>query len=95
MNRMKNGAPHLYQLTALKRIEGQVRGVQKMISEGRYCVDILNTIGATTGALRKIESEILKAHLDACVKKAFTGKSTRECKEKLDEIYKLFASSRK
>lgn len=66
-----------------------------MITEERYCIDILNAIGATKGALRKIESEILKNHLEACVKKAFTGKSTRERKEKLNEIYKLFVSSRK
>ncbi len=96
MNRVKKkGVPHFEQLTALKRIEGQVRGVQKMVAEERYCVDILNTISAIKGALRKIESEILKGHLDACVKRAFTGRSNKGCKEKLDEIYKLFVSLRK
>lgn len=91
----RKGTSHRDQLVALKRIEGQVRGVQKMIAEERYCVDILNAIGAIKGALRKIESEILKDHLDSCVKGAFAGRSSRDCKEKLNEIYKLFVSSRK
>ena len=92
---MKKGTCHNDKLTRLRRIEGQVRGLQKMIEEGRYCVDILNAAGATTGALKTVESLILKDHLAACVKTAFIGKSNRQRKQKLDEIYELLGNLRK
>jgi DNA-binding FrmR family transcriptional regulator len=92
---MKKGACHHDKLTSLRRIEGQVRGVQKMIEEGRYCVDILNALGAVIGALRKVESNILKDHLNACAKTAFEGKSNREKEEKLQELYGLLNSFRR
>ena len=92
---MKKGTCHHDKLVALKRIEGQVRGVQKMIEEQRYCVDILNTVGAVMGALKKVESRILKDHLNTCAKTAFTGKSKREKDEKLKEIFSLLENLRK
>ncbi|PIW65542.1 MAG: hypothetical protein COW12_01310 [Candidatus Omnitrophica bacterium CG12_big_fil_rev_8_21_14_0_65_45_16] len=88
---MKKGTSQHDKLTALRRIEGQIRGVQKMIEEGRYCVDILNTTGAIIGALKRVEAGILKGHLNACAKKAFEGASEREKQKKLEEIYSLFA----
>jgi len=80
---------HHNKLTALRRIEGQVRGVQKMIEDERYCVDILNAVGATIGALRTVQKKILKDHLNACAKTAFEGKSIKEKEAKLEEIYNL------
>ena len=61
---MKNHPSHQSQLSALKRVEGQVRGVIKMIDEGKYCVDVLNQIKAAKAALVKIESNVLKKHVD-------------------------------
>lgn len=92
---MKKGACHHDQLIPLRRIEGQVRGIQKMVEEQRYCVDILNAIAATRGALKKVEAGILKDHLNACAKHAFEGKSASEKTTKLAEIYQLFESLRK
>ena len=88
---MQKGTDQRDKLTALRRIEGQVRGVQKMIEEGRYCVDILNTTGAIIGALKRVEANILKAHLGSCAKTAFEGKSKTEKDAKVQELYDLFA----
>lgn len=92
---MKKGICHHNQLQALRRIEGQVRGVQKMIENQRYCVDILNAVGAIRGGLKRVESVILKDHLGACAKSAFEGKSKQEKAEKLQEIFGLLESFRK
>jgi DNA-binding FrmR family transcriptional regulator len=92
---MKKGACHHDKLTGLKRIEGQIRGVQKMIEEGRYCIDILNALGAAIGALKTIEAAILKDHVHACVKDAVIGKSVSEREEKLQELFDLLGSLRR
>lgn len=93
--KMKKGTDQKDKLVALKRIEGQVRGVQKMVEEQRYCIDILNAMGAIGGALKRVEAEILKDHLNACVRNALEGKSQEEKKAKLEEIYKLFKDAKK
>ena len=54
-------------LNRLNRIEGQVRGVARMVDEDRYCIDVLTQLQAVRAALRRVESEILKDHLDHCV----------------------------
>jgi len=92
---MKKGTSHSDKLSRLKKIEGQVRGVQKMIEEKRYCVEILNTVSSVIGALKKLEANILKDHVQACVKKAFTGESVQEKKEKLEEVLSLLEKLRK
>jgi DNA-binding FrmR family transcriptional regulator len=73
----------------LKRIEGQVRGVQKMVEEGRYCVDILTQIDAVTAALGRVQDQILEAHLNHCVADALEGSDTGERREKVDEVVNL------
>ena len=92
---MKKGMSHQDKLVSLRRVEGQVRGIQKMIAERRYCVDILYAIGAAIGALRNVENRILKDHLQACVKTAFGGKSQSEKDQKILEIAGLLESLRK
>ncbi len=57
-------------LLRLKKIEGQVRGIQKMVDEKRYCVDILNQIAAVKAALNKVGLNILEKHTHGCVRKA-------------------------
>ena len=86
---------HQDKLVPLRRAEGQIRGIHKMIEDRRYCVDILYAIGAAIGALRNVESKILKDHLNACVKTAFGGKSRSEKDQKLREIAGLLGSLRK
>jgi DNA-binding FrmR family transcriptional regulator len=92
---MKKGADQTDKLVALRRIEGQIRGIHRMIEGGRYCVDILYAIGATIGALRNVESNILKDHLNACVKTAFSGKSQTKKSRMIQEIYQLLERIKK
>src|SRR5258708_7623619 len=54
----------------LSRIEGQVRGVSRMIAEDRYCIDVMNQIEAVKAALKKLQDEILRDHIEYCVEHA-------------------------
>lgn len=58
---------HAGQLARLRRIEGQVRGITRMVEDGRYCVDILTQLRAVHAALRRVEEEILRTHVQSCV----------------------------
>ena len=86
---------HNSNIAALKRIEGQVRGVQRMIEERKYCIDILNQICAIKGALGSVEDKILEKHFETCVTEAVEGKSEDQKKQKLDEILRLIKQTRK
>ena len=93
---MKNHYPsHRDEITRLARIEGQIRGVQRMIQEGRYCVDILMTLQAAVGAIRKVEDQILKCHLNSCVTRALKSNSKKEREEKMDEVLALVSDFRR
>ena len=81
---------HENQLVRLKKVEGQVRGIQTMIEERRYCMDLLSQTRAVTGAMRKIESRILESHLKHCVNDAITSKSSEEAALKIKEIIRIF-----
>ena len=81
---------HDNQLVRLKKVEGQVRGIQTMIEERRYCMDLLSQTRAVTGAMRKIESGILESHLKHCVKDAISSKSSEEAALKIKEIIRIF-----
>ena len=81
---------HDNQLVRLKKVEGQVRGIQTMIQERRYCMDLLSQIRAVTGAMRKIESGILESPLQHCVNDAISSKSKKEAEVKIKEIIRLF-----
>ena len=78
----------------LRRIEGQVRGVQKMIEEKRYCVDILTQISSVNGALMRVQDKILERHLNGCLKGAIKSKSELERQKKIDEIFGLLKKFR-
>ena len=81
---------HENQLVRLKKVEGQIRGIQTMIDERRYCMDIMSQIRAVTGAMRKIESGILASHLQHCVNDAITSNNSKEAAVKIKEIKRLF-----
>lgn len=91
---MQQSTVHIEQLEYLKKIEGQVRGIQKMIQEKRYCVDIITQIRSVMGALRRIEEIIFKKHLEGCVVNALRGKSESEKQKKIDEIVDLVSRSK-
>ena len=83
-------ASHGKQLDRLRRIEGQVKGLIRMIDDGRYCVDILTQIRAIRAALKKVEGAILQEHVDHCVVAAFKGGNRDEEQAKIDELVAVF-----
>lgn len=86
---------HTENIVALKRIEGQIRGIQKMVEGQQYCVDILNQIHAVISALARVEDKILEKHFENCVANALQGKSAADKKHKLAEIMQLISRFRK
>lgn len=83
------------QLARLSRIEGQVRGVARMIEEERYCIDVLTQIRAVRAALDKVEQETLGDHLQHCVAHAFHAGSEKDRQIKIDEILEVLDSRRR
>jgi DNA-binding FrmR family transcriptional regulator len=83
------------QLSRLGRIEGQVRGVARMIEEDRYCIDVLTQIRALKAALDKVEQEVLSHHLQHCVADAFAAGDERQRRSKVDELIKVLDRSRR
>lgn len=92
---MKKNPSHEDNLVALRRIEGQVRGVQKMVEGRKYCIDILNQIYAIKGALVRVEEKIIERHFQNCVTQTIKGSSEEEKQQKLDEILKLIRQKRR
>jgi DNA-binding FrmR family transcriptional regulator len=80
---------HLEELIRLRRIEGQVRGLQKMIEDKRYCIDILTQFSSVIKALKKVEERILHRHIKGCVKTAARSGKEKEVNEKLDEVLSI------
>jgi len=70
----------------LKRIEGQVGGLLRMVEYDRYCVDILTQINAVRAALHKVEEKVLHDHVSHCVADAFTSGDAAEQRHKVDEL---------
>jgi len=92
---MKQPTTHNEQVAYLKKIEGQVRGIQRMIEEKRYCVDIMTQIHSIIGALYRVENEVFKKHVQGCVVSTFKGSSELEKDKKINEIVELVARFRK
>lgn len=72
----------------LKRIEGQVRGIQRMLEGERYCIDILTQMQAVRAALHRLEETILKDHVTGCVTQAFASGDVEVQQAKVDELVK-------
>lgn len=70
----------------LKRIEGQVGGLLRMVDDDRYCVDILTQINAVRAALHKVEEQILRDHVSHCVANAFASGDPIEQRHKVEEL---------
>ena len=70
----------------LDRIEGQVRGLSKMIDEDRYCIDVVTQISAVRAALRRVEEEVLKDHVSHCVEHAIASGDKAEQRQKIAEL---------
>lgn len=97
MIRSKNGhqgvsPSHGKQLPRLKRIEGQVRGLQQMIENERDCIEVAHQLSAVIAALRRVQGNMLRDHLRECANAALTGKlPAAKAKRLTDEIGELLA----
>ncbi|MDH3239911.1 MAG: metal-sensitive transcriptional regulator [Alphaproteobacteria bacterium] len=81
-------------VSRLRKIEGQVRGVTRMIEDERYCIDILTQIHAVKAALAKVESEILKGHVETCVENAINSGDAAEQRQKFAELVDVLGKYR-
>ncbi|MFT0879298.1 metal-sensitive transcriptional regulator [Rhodopseudomonas sp. G2_2311] len=77
----------------LGRIEGQVRGISKMVEEGRYCIDIVTQISAVRAALRRVEEEVLKDHVAHCVEHAIATGDKADQRQKIAELMDVIQRS--
>jgi DNA-binding FrmR family transcriptional regulator len=70
----------------LRRIEGQVRGLQRMVDEDAYCVDVLTQVAAVQTALEQVAVQVLDAHVRGCVAEAVAGPDEAAAEERMDEL---------
>jgi len=75
----------------LARIAGQVAGIQRMVEDDRYCVDVLLQVAAVRAALDRVGKLVLTGHVETCVADAFASGSARERRKKMDELLDVFA----
>lgn len=85
----KAHATHDPTLARIRRISGQVEGVGRMIEARKYCIDIVTQIQAVRSALRAVELQILRKHLDHCVRAAFVSGSEKDAERKMEELLRV------
>ena len=78
-------------LKRLSRIEGQVRGLSRMVEDDRYCIDIVTQIGAVRAALRRVEEELLRDHVAHCVEHAIKSGDKADQRRKVAELMDVMA----
>lgn len=76
-------------LKRLNRIEGQVRGIARMVEDNRYCIDIVTQLTAVRAALRKVEEEVLRDHVAHCVEHAIASGDAEEQRRKVAELIEV------
>ena len=84
---------HTDALHRLKNVEGHLRGIQRMIDEEKYCIDVIRQINAAQAALNKVSTIILKEHLNSCVTTAVRGDNPNERERVLQEITDVFEAA--
>jgi len=92
---MMNSEEKARVVSRLKRIEGQIRGIQKMVEEDRYCIDILSQTASIVSALRGVEDQIMQQHLNTCVSDAMKSDDTNLKNEKINEVMSVLSKFRK
>lgn len=80
-------------LKRLSKIEGQVRGLSRMVEEGRYCIDIVTQVAAVRAALRKVEEAVLQDHIGHCVENAISSGNATEQRAKVAELVEVLSRS--
>ena len=89
MKKTAHKTTHKENLARLRRIVGQVQGVERMVDEGSYCIDIVTQIQAAQAALGAVARKILERHLDTCVAQALESKSKPAVDQKIQELMKV------
>ncbi len=82
-------------LRRLKSVEGHVRGIERMVEEGQYCVDIVNQILAVQRALKKVSGLVLDRHLHSCVTRAIQSDDVQAREKVLEELMEVFEANGK
>ncbi len=82
-------------LRRLKTAEGHLRGIQRMVEEGAYCIDIIRQVQAVQSALDKVTTQILDRHLNSCVVTAVRGENPAERERVLKELTEVFEAANK
>lgn len=77
----------------LKTIEGHVRGIQRMLEEDAYCIDVIRQIQATQSALNKVSQLVLEEHMQSCVVTAVRGEDAKERERVLEEISEVYQAA--
>ncbi|NQT91643.1 MAG: metal-sensitive transcriptional regulator [Lentisphaerae bacterium] len=93
MAQKRHKTTHEENLDRLARIEGQVRGVRRMVEEAEYCIDIVTQIDAVQSALRAVRTRVLHKHMDHCVAEALRGGSRSAAEEKIGELVEMLKRS--
>lgn len=78
------------EIARMKRIEGQARGIAKMMEEDRYCIDILQQMSATEAALRSAKAKVLAIHAGHCIEEAVVNGDKESQRAKFGELIELF-----
>jgi DNA-binding FrmR family transcriptional regulator len=86
----QKGSNHKAKIHRVKRIGGQVRGIEKMIVEQKYCPNIITQIRAAKAALASLEAAILEGHFEHCVRNAMQSRSTTAQNRTMKELMELF-----
>lgn len=82
-------------ISRLRRIEGQVHGIQRMIETDRYCIDILTQTASIVSALKAVEDQVMEQHLHTCVTEAIASNDSTQRQEKLEEVMMVISKFRK
>jgi DNA-binding FrmR family transcriptional regulator len=82
-------------INRLKKIEGQIRGIIRMVENRRECIDIITQINAVEAALRKVQDRILRHYLEKCIAESMRTNSVEEIAKRLDEILQVFRQFRR
>lgn len=82
-------------LDRLKTIEGHVRGIEKMVENGEYCIDVIRQVQAVQSALNKVSTTILDNHLNSCLVTAIRGEDVNERERVLKEITEIYEMATK
>jgi CsoR family transcriptional regulator, copper-sensing transcriptional repressor len=82
-------------LKRLSRIEGQVRGLARMVEEDRYCIDVVTQLSAVSAALRRVEEEILRDHVAHCVEHAIASGDKGEQRRKVAELMDVLGRAKR